>query len=293
MGVVAPAGPVDPESLEKGLRVLQRMGFKPLVGKYVLSRHRYLAGKDEDRASDLMAMFENPKVKAIFCARGGYGVNRLLPLLKPKKIRKHPKILVGASDITLLLLYLLQKCSLAAFHGPMVAGNFGRHPMRKSKKQFFDLLTGKREGRKISSRQARILNPGTARGPITGGCLTLLCRSLKTPYEIQTQGRILLIEDVNEPPYRIDGMLWQLKTAGKLKDVKGIILGEMINCHAENRENGSLGEIYREVFAGLEVPIVTGFPIGHGREMWTLPLGVKATLDTGSRSIEFQDRTLV
>jgi len=288
VGVVAPAGPVDPELLEKGLKVLRSMKLEPILGKHVFSRRGYLAGKDEDRADDLMSMFENKDVKAILCARGGYGVNRLLPLLKPNVIRKNPKILVGASDITLLLLYLTRKCSMVAFHGPMVEGNFGQYDMKKTKKQFHDLLTGQPGGKTLVSPKAGVLRPGVGKGEITGGCLTLLCRSLGTPYEVQTRNKILLIEDVNEAPYRIDGMLWQLKAAGKFRDVKGIVLGEMVNCHPKKSGNGVTGQYYQEMFDGLSIPIVTNFPIGHGREMWTLPFGVPATLNAEAKTIQLQ-----
>ena len=288
VAVVAPAGPVDPETLEKGLKILRKMKLEPVLGQHVFSKRGYLAGRDEDRADDLMSMFENKDVKAIICARGGYGVNRLLPLLKPNIIRKNPKILVGASDITLLLLYLAKKCSLVAFHGPMVGGNFGQYGMKKTKQQFHDLLTGQPEGKTLVSSQAKVLRPGVGKGKITGGCLTLLCRSLGTPYEIQTRNKILLIEDVNEAPYRIDGMLWQLKTAGKFKDVKGIILGEMVNCHPKKSGNGAMAQYYQEMFNGLTVPIVTNFPVGHGKEMWTLPFGVDATLNAKAKSIQLK-----
>ena len=133
VGVVAPAGPVDLEILKKGLACLENMGFKPVLGKHVLSRYRFCAGTDQERAKDLMTMFADRKIKAIVCARGGYGVNRVIPHLDLKIIRRNPKILVGASDITLLLTYLNQKTSLVTFHGPMVAGNFGRHTMTRSK----------------------------------------------------------------------------------------------------------------------------------------------------------------
>jgi len=288
VGIVAPAGPVDLELLEKGLQVIRSMKLEPVLGKHVLSKRGYLAGKDEDRADDLMSMFANQDVKAILCARGGYGVNRLLPLLKPNIIRKNPKIVVGASDITLLLLYLAQKCSLVAFHGPMVGGNFGQYGMKKTKKQFHDLLTGRGEGKTLVSAQANVLRPGVGKGEITGGCLTLLCRSLGTPYEVQTRNKILLIEDVNEAPYRIDGMLWQLKAAGKFKDVKGIVLGEMVNCHPKKSGNGTRAHYYHEMFDGLSIPIVTNFPIGHGKEMWTLPFGIDATLNAEAKSIQLK-----
>jgi len=187
------------------------------LGRSVNDRKHFLAGEDEDRADDLMVMFQNPEIKAIFCARGGYGVNRVLPLLDPKIIRKNPKVVVGSSDITLLLIYLLQKCGLVSFHGPMVAGSFGCKPMKISKTQFRKILTGAKEGGHLKAPQAQVLQERTARGKLVGGCLTLMCRSLKTPYEIQTRDGIVLIEDVNEPAYRIDGMLWQLKAGCVLR----------------------------------------------------------------------------
>lgn len=285
VGVVAPAGVVDPEQLRVGMDIIRGMGFDPLPGKRLSSRHRYLAGSDEERSADLMAMFEDRRVKAVFCARGGYGADRVIAHLKPAVIRRNPKIFVGSSDITLLLIYLSQKCSLVTFHGPMVAGSFGRQPMEKSQKQFKGLLTGDLSARKLSDPGIRVLRSGIARGKVTGGCLTLLCRSLKTPYEIDTRNKILLIEDVNEPLYRIDGMLWQLKRAGKFRDVKGIIFGEMVNCRAD-RHGGSLEEIAGEVFAGGKFPILMNAPVGHGDEMWTVPFGVEAKLDTKTKSLE-------
>ena len=289
VGIVAPAGPVNREELEKGLRVIRRMGFRPVLGEHVFSRERFLAGADEDRAHDLMAMFEDKAVKAIFCARGGYGVNRVLPLLDPRIIRKNPKILVGASDITLLLLYIHQKCSSIAFHGPMVSGNFGRYPMRKTKSQFQQILSADAKGKKLFWPKARVLQPGTARGIITGGCLSLLCRSLGTPYEIQSKDRILVIEDVNEPPYKIDGMLQQLKSAGKFKAVRAVVFGEMVGCRLPGQTSKYMDHLIQDVFSEESFPLVTGFPLGHGREMWTLPIGTEATVSTRSKSIQFKN----
>jgi muramoyltetrapeptide carboxypeptidase len=288
VGVVAPAGPVDPAHLEEGLAVIRGMGFQPVLGRFVNDRKNFLAGADEDRADDLMVMFQNPEIKAIFCARGGYGVNRVLPLLDPKIIRKNPKVVVGSSDITLLLIYLLQKCGLVSFHGPMVAGSFGCKPMKISKTQFRKVLTGLKDGGVLNASKARVLQEGTARGKLVGGCLTLLCRSLKTPYEIQTRDGIVLIEDVNEPAYRIDGMLWQLKAAGKFRGVKGIVFGEMINCRFGDGQKGRLDELFRDIVPNRTIPVLTDCPVGHGNEMWTLPLGVEATLDTNSKSLRLK-----
>jgi muramoyltetrapeptide carboxypeptidase len=197
-------------------------------------------------------------------------------------------VVVGSSDITLLLIYLLQKCGLVAFHGPMVSGSFGCKPMKISKTQFRKILIGDKEGGHLVAPQARVLQEGTARGKLVGGCLTLLCRSLKTPYEIQTRDGILLIEDVNEPPYRIDGMLWQLKAAGKFRGVKGIVFGEMINCRFADGQKGRLEDLFRDIVPNRSIPVLTECPVGHGNEMWTLPMGVEATLDTDSKSLRLK-----
>ena len=290
VGVVAPAGPVDLQELEAGLKVVRGMGFQPVLGDHVKDRQHFLAGEDKDRAGDLMAMFENPEIKGIFCARGGYGANRILPLLDSRIIRKNPKVVVGSSDITLLLIYLIQKCGLVAFHGPMVSGSFGCKPMKISKTQFRKMVTGVKEGGLLTAPQAHVLQEGTARGRLVGGCLTLLCRSLKTPYEIQTGNGILLIEDVNEPAYRIDGMLWQLKTAGKFRGVKGMVFGEMVNCRFDEGQKGQLDDLIRDMLPKRSIPVLTHCPVGHGNEMWTLPLGVEATLDTPTRSLRLKSK---
>lgn len=284
IGVVAPAGPVDAAVYRKGLSVIAGMGWVPVPGRHVESSRRFLAGSDEARAEDLMQMFENPDIRAIFCARGGYGVNRLLPLLDRATIRRHPKAVIGSSDITLLLSFLLDKCSMVAFHGPM-AVTFGRHAMRKTRSQFAGLLSGRSEAKELTWPGARVLRGGEASGPLTGGCLTLLCRSLGTPYEVDTRGSILIIEDVSEPPYKIDGMLWQLKAAGKFEDVKGVIVGEMVGCGKGARDKRWLDESFSEVFSDGAFPVLTRLPLGHGKETWTLPLGVEAVLDTEARAL--------
>lgn len=154
VGVVAPAGPVNREELESGLHVIVKMGFKPVTGSHVLARKGFLAGSDAARAEDFMTMIEDPSIRAIFCARGGYGVNRILPLLDPRLIRKHPKIVVGSSDITLLLSYLNQHCDLVAYHGPMVSASFGCRPMSRSRKQFRNFLQGVRTQTPFTLRKA-------------------------------------------------------------------------------------------------------------------------------------------
>ena len=288
VGVVAPAGPVDKDQLETGLEVIRAMGFEPRLGRHIYARSRFMAGCDKDRAQDLMDMFRDPGVQAIFCARGGYGANRILPHLKPQTIRAKAKVVVGSSDITLLLHFLVQNCGLIAFHGPMVAGSFGRAEMKQSQRQFKALLTGSAKGRVFQAPRAKVFSQGVAQGKLTGGCLTLLCRSLGTPYEINTRNRILLIEDVNEPLYRVDGMLWQLKNAGMFKGVRGIIFGEMVNCRSQRQGEGTLADILTDLFPNPGFPILTHCPIGHGKEVWTLPLETSATLDSKAKTLELK-----
>jgi len=265
------------------------MGFSPVLAEHIREKDRYLAGTDLERTKDLHDFFRNPDIKGIFCARGGYGASRVLSRLDSSIIRKNPKVFVGSSDITLLILFLVQQCSLVTFHGPMVAGNFARYPMTKSKNQFVKILSGNKAGKRLIAKEARIFRPGTGVGKMIGGCLTLLCRSIGTPWEVKTRNKILLIEDVNEPLYKIDGMLWHLKQAGKFKGIGGIIFGEMVNCLSSKKTGGSFKEILNDVFAGSSFPILTNFPSGHGREMLTMPMGVGARLDTKSKTLEFED----
>ncbi|QPJ65088.1 MAG: LD-carboxypeptidase [Candidatus Nitrohelix vancouverensis] len=288
IGVIAPAGVTKEEELTKGLAVLKRMGFKLALGEHLSKRKRTMAGEDHERAFDLMTMFSNPEIKGIVCARGGYGSNRILPLLTSRVIRENPKVFVGSSDITALHIFLNQKCSLVSFHGPMAAGSFGRDAMKKSKKQFAQMLMGDRKALKLASRQTQTLVPGQAEGELAGGCLSLLIRSLRTPYEIQTQNKILFIEDVGEPYYKLDAMLCQLKQAGKFKKIKGVVLGEMIRCKPSYKGDGPLEDIFREAFAEYSIPVLYNAPIGHGDEMWTVPFGVRATLDATKRTLDIE-----
>ena len=287
IGVVTPAGPIDKSQLKKGLGVISAMGFQPVLGRHIYSRSRYFAGTDLQRAKDIMDMVCNPKIKAIFCARGGYGTNRVLEHLDAKTIRAHAKIFVGSSDITLLLHYLYLYCGLVGFHGPMIAGSFGRTPMKKSQEQFKNILMGKPSS--LFCRKAKVFSKGIASGKITGGCLTLLCRSLGTPYDIQTKNKILFIEDVNEPLYKLDGMLWQLKAAGKFEGVRGVIFGEMINCKPQKSKDGKLEDILSDLFPKPKIPILTHCPIGHSNEIWTLPLETQARLETSKKTLELKN----
>jgi len=273
IGVVAPAGAVDEESLEAGVQVLDNAGFRVRLGAAVRKKSGFLAGSDAERATDLHEMFCDPEIKAIITARGGYGSGRLLPLLDPAVVREHPKIFVGHSDITFLLNDFVQRAALVSFHGPLVTG-LQQRP--EAAEHLLAMLTGERIGWNEAAQE--VVQPGTAEGPLAGGCLSVVVAALGTPYAVQTHGRLLFLEDVNEKPYRIDRMLTQMRQAGALDNVAGVIFGEMNGCAAAEYERVSVRDVIAEVFANVPYPVAFGLPSGHGVGTLTLPLGVRARL---------------
>jgi muramoyltetrapeptide carboxypeptidase len=279
IGVVATAGSVDLAALGQGVERLKAMGFRVQLGQSAERRWRYLAGSDRDRAEDLNRMFLDSHITAIVCARGGYGTIRILPYLDEDAIRRNPKILVGSSDVTVLLNHLHRRLGLVTFHGPMLAPNFGKQPSELTDAWFRRILVEGQGSGPVAVEGVKGIREGRARGPLVGGCLTLVCSSLGTPYEIETDGAILLLEDINEPPYRIDRMLTQLKFAAKFKNVRGVIFGKMPGCQTPPRSSYSLEDVIRDALPNHPFPILYGFPAGHGGEQVTLPLGVPVGID--------------
>jgi muramoyltetrapeptide carboxypeptidase len=273
IGVVAPAGAVDESSLSAGVLMLEQAGFRVRVGAAARTQSGYLAGTDHERAADLHDMFCDAAVKAIFVARGGYGSGRLLPLLDSAVARSHPKILVGHSDLTFLLNELVQHAELVTFHGPMVCG-FAQQADGVGR--LLAMLSGERPGWHQPAQA--VVQPGTAEGTLIGGCLSALVSTLGTPYAVETRSRILFLEDVNEKPFRIDRMLTQLRQAGRLDGVAGVVFGEMDGCVAAPTERVSVRDVITQAFAGAPYPVAFGLPSGHGSGTLTLPLGVRARL---------------
>ena len=273
IGVVAPAAAVDEANLEAGVRLIEGAGFRVRIGAGVRRKTGYLAGTDRDRLADLRDMFCDRDVKAIFAARGGYGSGRLLPLSDLGFVRAHPKIFVGHSDLTFLLNDIVQRADLVTFHGPMVTG-FSRQPT--AAEDLLKLLSGERVGWHQSA--AAVIQPGLAEGVLVGGCLSVLVAMLGTPYAIDTRDRLLFLEDVNEKPFRIDRMLMQLRQAGALDRVAGVIFGEMDGCVATANERVSVRDVIADAFAAAPYPVAFGLPSGHGQGTSTLPLGIRARL---------------
>ena len=290
VGVVAPASaPANPKNIDAALRALVRLGFKPKPATNLRGRWGFLAGRDQERAEDLMEMFRDETVKAIICFRGGYGAARLLPLLDYQAIRQNPKILVGYSDITSLHCALLAKAKLVSFHGPMLNSDFLKDILPHFTLQSFlkTLMQPSAPGslaRDYKKKTVRVLSPGIASGPLLGGNLSILCASLATPYQPPFKGAILFFEDLNEQPYRFDRMLTQLLNAGLLQQVAGIAVGINKNCTDPKSKQcqeyrQTLQDVFKERLLPLNIPIVVGLPFGHVRYNATLPVGAKALLD--------------
>jgi len=275
VGIVAPASSFRRELLEAGHKALSDLGYKPFYFDSIFDRDLYFAGSVERRVQELEQMLSRDDVRAIICTRGGYGSNYLLPHLTATKVAAVQKIFIGYSDITSLLTWFTDS-GLVTFHGPMVAADFSRQ-----------------NGVELSSLQAALtgcshwtitaniepLVEGLAEGMLYGGCLSILIASLGTPYEIQTSGTILFIEDINAKPYQVDRMLMQLKLAGKFSGVRGLIFGEMLDCIQNTDQGYKLQEVVLRVVGDLGIPVGFGLRSGHvsGGNI-TLPFGVKARL---------------
>jgi muramoyltetrapeptide carboxypeptidase len=278
VGIIAPAGPISPDALEAGCATLMRMGYQPAYLPSILDRDLYFAGSPRRRVDELHEMFARKDVRAILCARGGYGCNYLLPHVDLELIRANPKVFAGCSDVTTLLTHLCDAAGLVVFHGPMVAGDFARPAGVDDEAWFAAVSSGKPYQREFDAGEVEPLGAGDAEGILYGGCLSLLCASLGTPYEIHTAGTILFLEDLNEPAYRIDRMLMQLKLAGKFDSVRGIIFGEMRNC-GRGLEECTLQQVLMRVLGDLRIPVAFGLKSGHvSSRNFTLPFGVHATL---------------
>jgi muramoyltetrapeptide carboxypeptidase len=287
VGIVAPASNVNREMLEAGCDGLRRVGYEPFYFESILDRDLYFAGTAERRVRELEDMFARDDVRAIVCARGGYGSNYLPLALDPNKIVQHPKILVGYSDITTLVCCMADSANFVTFHGPMVTKDFAVAD-GVDLDSWQNALGGAEEWSIAEGSGARPLLAGHGEGILYGGCLSMLVASLGTQHEIRTAGTILFLEDVAAKPYQIDRMLMQLKLAGKLKDVRGIVFGEMMDCRQGPDQDYTLEEVVLRIVADLRIPVAFGLRSGHvSRANITLPIGVRARL-TVDNSVELR-----
>lgn len=274
LGIAAPGGPVNPDRLAEGEARLRAAGYRTLRRDDVTARRGYLAGDDARRAKELMELVQDPRVDAVVCARGGYGCDRILHLLDPAAVRDGAKPIVGYSDVTALLLWLRRCAGLVGFHGPMLERGADTDP--GALEALLAQLAGTSPLPLVL--RGRGSGGGTARGRLVGGSLTLLAASLATPWELDARGAILLFEEVNEAPYRVDRMLQQLRAAGKLARVAGVGVGDVSTCKDE-RYGARVEDVIEEVVLPLGVPLVQELPFGHVRANAAWPLGVRAELD--------------
>jgi len=294
---IAPAGDLNEKRMALAKQRLEDMGFITKQADDLFRKHGYLAGTDERRAEELMQAFTDPQVDAIFPGTGGYGTTRILDRLDYKTIRKNPKMLIGFSDITGLHIAINQKAGLMTFHSPNPQyglgseGNFTDFSATYFWRAILKSSYYDKDGNRLPEGWTyeypedvpapQTLAPGKARGRLIGGNFSLVAPTMGTPYEIDTRGKILFLEDVGEAPYRIDRYLSNLRLAGKFDDLNGVILGKFTRTEKEDEDPSAFGirTVFEQYFADLGVPVIYDFPAGHHRFNATLPIGAMVELD--------------
>ena len=280
IGIAAPAGIFEITELEKGLAVINQMGLVPVVDDDVYKRDRYMAGTDQHRARHLNRLFANDDIKAIICARGGFGCLRVLPFLDYELIREHPKMLIGFSDVTALLVTLGQRSGLAGVHGPTVTSLGAGDEQSRERLQTVLADYGPVD---LEPESPVVIQSGVACGVLVGGNLATLCHLVGTPFALDLAGKVVLIEDVNEAPYRIDRMLTQMRMAGCFQGMAGLVLGSFESCGTKEE----VLQVIEDVFADFKGPILGGFEIGHGKKNMSVRVGTKVALNTNPPSLRF------
>lgn len=299
IGFVSPASPPPSfERIEKAVSYLENLGYRVEVGKHVMDQCGYLAGQDVERARDFNDFLKNRTIKAIFAIRGGYGTPRILRLIDYDIIRKNPKIIVGYSDITALQLALFAKCRLVTFSGPMAGVEMWNSMDPYTEEHFWRLLTSPKKIGRLKNppeETIRAYGKGTSEGILLGGNLALVLSNLATPYSPSYNNTILFLEDVDEAPHRIDRMFAQLRNAGILSNVAGLLLGKFTDCVPTDPSKPHLKteEVLEEFSQSVTVPLLANLQFGHIPQKLTIPLGVKARLSTRMRSIEIMESAVI
>ncbi|MBU9673442.1 LD-carboxypeptidase [Planococcus sp. CP5-4] len=287
VGVISPSSPPDLESLNKALPFLEELGLKVKMGQSVTAVNGYLAGTDEERLADLHDMFEDPEVKGIICAGGGFGSARFAEYIDYAMIKENPKVFWGYSDVSFLHHAIGMYAELITFHGPMLASDVGKPEFHERSGRMFGQMFRPFElhyDETISSLE--VLAGGVADGELVGGNLSSIRSSLGTKFELDTKGKILLIEDTGKEPYQIDEMLNQLKQARKFEQVAGIVVGDFKNAEAaEPGQSWTLEQVLADYFEDMAVPVVKGFKIGHCEPNFSVPLGALARLDAANKTL--------
>lgn len=288
LGIIAPASPSEKEVIDRQIECLRGLGFKLKLGKHLYDKYGFLAGTDEERAQDLMDAFLDEKVDAIMCYRGGYGTIRMLPYLDFNIIKNNPKIFIGFSDVTLLLNSIYERCGLTTFHGVMANSGTDNPISIDSLKQ--SIMKGY-DNYSICNPKGTPLTfknfSGNIEGTLVGGNLAVICSSIGTDYEIDVKDKILFLEDIAEPPYKLDRLLAQLALSGKLKECRGVLLGQFTNCTLPHYERSfTLEQVIEDNFISKGIPICYHIMSGHGSPRLTLPIGAKVRLNAENKCID-------
>ncbi len=285
IGIIAPAGPISEAQLHSAEGKILHAGYKPLAADGVLLRNGYLAGSDEARAHQINTMFANPDVKAIICARGGYGTTRILDLLDYDLIARNPKIIGGYSDITALTMAIWKKTNLVTFHSSMLVPEDTEY----TRTSMWNIFSHGSRGYKIlcepDTGDGVVMKAGRAQGTLIGGNLTLLEQLIGTKYDYTLHNKILFVEEINEPPYKVDRMLTHIRNTKNMSGLKGIIFGKMQGCEAQGDNSLALQEVLNDFVSGLDIPVVKDFSFGHVKSRCTLPVGAKVSLRTDKMEI--------
>lgn len=281
VAIAAPAGHFKKNVFSTGVGILKKMGYRVWIPEGLFCKKNYLAGNDAHRAQLLNSLFNDPSVKAIACARGGFGSIKILSLLDFRAIRKHPKIFIGFSDITALLSTIYTRCGLVTFHGPLVTAL--EETTHKSRQAMFSALSSDVSIEISPQKKGVMIRSGSASGPVAGGNLTTLCHLVGTPFQPNFKNHILFLEDTGEAAYRIDRMLTQMKMAGCFNGIAGLALGSFEGCGKPDEIAGIVDALFRD----FRIPILAGFEIGHGRNNMTIPVGLGATLDADRRILGY------
>ncbi|RZU77363.1 muramoyltetrapeptide carboxypeptidase [Micromonospora kangleipakensis] len=283
--LVSPAGPTRPERVARGVELVTGWGLRPVLAPNAYARRGYLAGGDELRAADLNTAFADPEVRGVLCTRGGYGAQRVVDLIDMAAVRRDPKVVAGFSDITALQFALWRGARLASVHGPGAAWLDERTPLHSAESLHAALMTT--EPVTVAAAAAEetfgVRVPGRAVGPLLGGNLCLITASIGTPDMPDLTGAVLLVEEVQEPPYKVDRMLTQLRRCGALDGVAGVAVGQFTDC-ADGWET-TVADVLGERLGDLGVPVLGGLPIGHGVGQLTVPVGTRAVLDADAGTL--------
>jgi len=297
IGLISP-GFILPDSTkyDEIIEQIKKLGYNVKEGPNARNKYGYLAGTDKERAADLNAMFANDSVDAIMPFRGGWGCNRILPLIDFDTIQKNPKILVGFSDITTLLLSIFAKTGLITFHGPVGKSKWTNYTTN----YFKEVLTGQQRLFDVPNKnlceecdELSVITPGRATGTLLGGNLSVLSAMMGSDYLPNWNNSILFLEDVGEDVYRLDRMLTQLKLNGVLEEISGLIFGQCISCEMSSSNSLSLKQVFDDHIKPLDIPAFSGAMIGHIDNMITLPVGLEVEIDTQKGTIKLKENAVI